>query len=121
MGGLFAPALGGSLLATNMASSVVLLLSAIPAVMSGMLVVWSALTLRRPKASEKLIDGELSQENVLVSGWGPPLRRKSLPDLSKQPIGIRLTSVIHGTALMGVAGRGARIFTDLRMSEFYYM
>ncbi|MFC0449607.1 MFS transporter [Rhodococcus jostii] len=81
MGGLCAPALGGSLLATNMASSMVLLLSAIPAAMSGMLVVWFALTLRRRKASEKLIDGALSQANVLVSGWGPPLRMKSLPGL----------------------------------------
>ncbi|MDT2006103.1 aromatic acid/H+ symport family MFS transporter [Rhodococcus opacus] len=81
MGGLFAPALGGALLATNTASSAVLLLSAIPAAMSGMLVVWFALTLRRRKASEKLIDGELSQANVLVSGWGPPLRREVPPGL----------------------------------------
>ena len=68
MGGLFAPALGGALLATSMASSTVLLLSAIPAAIAGVLVVCFAVTLRRRKGSGGPVDVESSSASVLVSG-----------------------------------------------------
>ncbi|WP_179377478.1 MFS transporter [Rhodococcus sp. ACS1] len=68
MGGLVAPALGGALLAANMASSMVLLLSAIPAAIAGILVGWCARTLRRATASGVSAAIEPSRPGDLLSG-----------------------------------------------------
>ncbi|MGX6510976.1 MFS transporter [Rhodococcus sp. SJ-2] len=68
MGGLFAPALGGAMLATTMASSTVLLLSAIPAAIAGLLVAWFALTVRRRRVSGAQSVDESASTDVPVSG-----------------------------------------------------
>lgn len=67
MGGLFAPAVGGALLAAGTDSVVVLLLSAVPAALAGALVVVFGLVTRRNSPTENPLERVLSTREALLS------------------------------------------------------